>query len=123
MVDADEVNTKHGDGNTRLFRLCLLQSDTPARGISGEHLRALAHQIHGQRGFAKLVVAFYEKYNKYSKKEIIAQIKRMTKYEKRGADPRVKYYLTPEMQEKYDVKVRVCEFTVPSMSVHLRHPR
>merc|ERR1712048_790992 len=36
--------------------------------------------------------------------EIEVQIKRMTKYEKRGADSRVKYYLTPEMQEKYGVK-------------------
>jgi len=84
--------------------------------------------MHGQRGFAKLVDAFHENHKKHSKKIIEFQIKRMTKYEKRGADPRVKYYLTPEMQEKYGVKVCVCELGItclfiPYLSHHLRHLR
>ena len=72
-------------------------------------MKALAQHIHGKKGLAKLIDTFREKLSKdgrlYSKKEIEVQIKRMSKYEKRGADPRVKYYLTSEMQEKYDVKV------------------
>ena len=112
----------------RMCRLCLLQGDTATRGISEEDLRVLTHQIHGQRGFAKLVDAFHENHKKYSKKIIEFQVKRMTKYEKRGADPRVKYYLAPEIQEKYDVKVRVCELGIPCLFIpylshHLRHLR
>ena len=73
--------------------------------------------MHGQRGFAKLVDAFHENHKKHSKKIIEFQIKRMTKYEKRGADPRVKYYLTPEMQEKYGVKVCVCELGITCLFI------
>lgn len=72
-------------------------------------MKALAQHIHGKKGLAKLIETFRENLSKdarlYSKKEIEVQIKRMAKYEKRGADSRVKYYLTPEMQEKYGVKV------------------
>ena len=74
--------------------------------MSAEDLKALAQHIHGQKkGLARLVDEFHEKHKIYAKKEIEAQIKTMANYEKRGADPRLKYYLTNEMQEKYGVKV------------------
>merc|ERR1712032_232618 len=74
--------------------------DAPARGISAaEDLKALAQHIHGQKGFARLVVSFREKHSKYSKREIEVKIKQMTVCEKRGADTRLNYYLTKELQE------------------------
>ena len=68
-------------------------------------MKALAQHIHGQKGFARLVVSFREKHSKYSKREIEVKIKQMTVCEKRGADTRLNYYLTKELQEKYGIEV------------------
>ena len=74
--------------------------------ISVEDLKSLAQHIHGQpKSIARLVDEFHEKYSQYLKRNIEAQIKQMTKYEKRGADTRLNYYLTKELQEKYGIKV------------------
>ena len=86
-------------------------------------MKVLAQQIHGQRGFARLVDTFREKYDKYSKREVEVQIKRMTVYEKRGADTRANYYLTKEMQEKYDVKVSFIKRVGTNDRCSPTHPR
>jgi len=52
-----------------------------------------------------LLDGFHEKHKNCDKKQIETQIKTMAKYEKRGADTRLKYCLTNEMQVKYGVKV------------------
>ena len=59
----------------------------------------------GKKGFARLVDEFHENHKNCDKKQIETQIKTMAKYEKRGADTRLKYYLTNEMQVKYGAKV------------------
>ena len=49
----------------------------------------------------------------------VTQVNRASKL---GADPRVKYYLAPEIQEKYGVKVRVCELGIPCLFIpYLSH--
>ena len=78
-----------------------------ALAANEDDLKALAQHIHGQKGFARLVVSFREKHSKYSKREIEVQIKQMTVYEKRGADTRLNYYLTKELQEKYGIEVNI----------------
>jgi len=81
-----------------------IEDRVDALAANEDDLKALAQHIHGQKGFARLVVSFREKHSKYSKREIEVQIKQMTKYEKRGADTRLNYYLTKELQEKYGIK-------------------
>ena len=74
--------------------------------FSVEDMKSLAQHIHGQpKSMARLVDEFHEKYSQYLKRNIEAQIKQMTKYEKRGADTRLKYYLSKEIQAKYGIKV------------------